>query len=145
MLPVPVGESEKHKVERLRKDAERLAKYEKKMAKRMPPKRKALITVRVEEGPEYKVGEVSVTGATVFTEDVLKSLIPLQTGKTFNASALQNGLDGIESLYGQRGYFYAATNRSLERRPDGDQARPLGEHRSEGRRGDDHDREDSPP
>ena len=118
-LPVPANESDKHKKKRVLKDAERLAKYEKKMAKRLPPKRKAVITVRVEEGPEYKVGEIRVTGATVFEEAVLQSLIPLQSGRTFNASALQSGLDSIESLYGQRGYFYAATNRSLERQPDG--------------------------
>lgn len=118
-LPVPDNESDKHKKKRVLKDAERLAKYEKKLAKRMPPKRKAIITVRVEEGPEYKVGEIRVTGATVFEESILQALIPLQSGRTFNASALQKGLDSIESLYGQRGYFYAATNRSLERRPDG--------------------------
>jgi outer membrane protein insertion porin family len=109
------NETEEQKQKRLARDAEDLAKYEKKMAKRKLPKRKAIITVEIEEGPEYKVGKVTVEGSTVFTESVLMSLIPLQPGAVFNADALQGGMDAIESLYGQRGYFYAATNRGIER------------------------------
>jgi outer membrane protein insertion porin family len=114
------NESEEQRQKRIAKDAENLAKYEKKMAKRKLPKRKAIITVEIDEGPEYKVGDISVAGSTVFTESVLKSLIPLQPAAVFNADALQSGLDAIESLYGQRGYFYAATNRGIERREGDD-------------------------
>ncbi len=118
--PPPPGETDKQRRKREAREAKRRAQEEKKAAKRLPPKRKATIVVPVVEGPEYAVGDLTLTGSTVFPQDVLRALIPLRKGETFNSDALRKGLDSIESLYGQRGYFYAATNREIQRRTGGE-------------------------
>jgi outer membrane protein insertion porin family len=113
----PPGETDEKRRKRLAKEAERRAKAEKK-ANKPPPKRRATLIVPIEEGPEYRLGNIEMTGGTVFSDEVLKALIPLSSGDVFDADALRTGLDNIESLYGQRGYFYAATNREIHRREE---------------------------
>ncbi|MFQ5766796.1 MAG: outer membrane protein assembly factor, partial [Acidobacteriota bacterium] len=113
--PPPVGETEKQMKKRLARLAKKEAKARNKAAKHHPPKRKAIITVPIEEGPEYRVGQISFSGNTVFDQELLRSAVPLQSGDVFNSDALRNGLDNIESLYTQKGYFYASTNREIHR------------------------------
>ncbi|MFQ5719053.1 MAG: outer membrane protein assembly factor [Acidobacteriota bacterium] len=116
-LPVPPDESSKHAAKRRQKEAKRRAAYDKKAAKHLPPKRRAVITVPLVEGPQYRVGKISVSGNTIYPESVLRPLVPLRTGAVFNADALKRGLDSIEALYGQRGYFYVASSRQIARQP----------------------------
>ena len=84
------------------REAKQRGKIEKKTAKQKPPKQKAIITVPLTEGPEYRVGEITVSGNTVMPSSALRSLIPLQEGQVFDSEALKGGLDSIESLYGQQ-------------------------------------------
>lgn len=69
-------------------------------------KQKLDISVRVEEGPRYRVGELRVTGNTVFsTEEVLK---PLQIAKqgVFSREVLQRDLLTLTDRYSERGYLF---------------------------------------
>ena len=115
--PAPPDEKERHRRKRLAAEARRKARFEKKAAKRLPPKRKAIITVHIVEGAEYRVGDITVSGNTVIPAEALRRLIPLRKGTVFNADILKRGLDSIESLYGQQGYFYATSNRQISRQP----------------------------
>lgn len=73
----------------------------------------------IEEGRQYKVGGVEVTGNSVFNADQIRKRIPLREGQILDNSLLQLGLDAIEADYGQKGYFYISTNRVINRKPDG--------------------------
>ncbi len=70
-------------------------------------KRKLEITIRVEEGAQYRVGEVRVTGSTVFaTDEVLR---PLQIAKRgiFSREVLQRDILNVTDRYSERGYLFA--------------------------------------
>jgi outer membrane protein insertion porin family len=70
-------------------------------------KRKLEIDIRVEEGAQYRVGEVKVTGNTVFaTDEVLK---PVQIAKrgVFSREVLQRDILTLTDRYSERGYLFA--------------------------------------
>lgn len=70
-------------------------------------KRKLEINIRVEEGTQFRVGEVRVSGNTVLaTEEVLK---PLQIAKRgiFSREALQRDILTLTDRYSERGYLFA--------------------------------------
>ncbi|HWQ69844.1 MAG TPA: outer membrane protein assembly factor BamA [Patescibacteria group bacterium] len=70
-------------------------------------RQKLEIGIRVEEGPQYRVGELGVMGNTVFsTEDVLK---PLQIARQgiFSREVLQRDLLTLTDRYSERGYLFA--------------------------------------
>lgn len=70
-------------------------------------RQKLEIDIRVEEGPQYRVGELGVTGNTVFsTEDVLK---PLQIARQgiFSREVLQRDMLTLTDRYSERGYLFA--------------------------------------
>ena len=70
-------------------------------------RRKLEISIRVEEGPQYRVGEVRITGNTVFaTDEVLK---PLQIAKrgVFSREVLQRDILTLTDRYSERGYLFA--------------------------------------
>ncbi|HLC21323.1 MAG TPA: outer membrane protein assembly factor BamA [Candidatus Methylomirabilis sp.] len=70
-------------------------------------KRKLEITIRVEEGAQYRVGEVKVTGNTVFATD--ETLRPLQIAKRgiFSREVLQRDILNLTDRYSERGYLFA--------------------------------------
>lgn len=76
------------------------------------------IEQRVLEGRQYKVGDITVTGNTVFGNEELLRLVPLKTGEVLNEARLKAGLAFIDAKYGERGYFYISTNRLLNRHED---------------------------
>jgi outer membrane protein insertion porin family len=70
-------------------------------------KRRLEISIRVEEGPQYRVGEVRLTGNTVFaTDDILR---PLQIAKrgVFSREVLQRDILTLTDRYSERGYLFA--------------------------------------
>lgn len=69
-------------------------------------RRKLEISIRVEEGVRYRVGEVRVAGNTVFsTEEVLK---PLQIARQgiFSREVLQRDMLTLNDRYSERGYLF---------------------------------------
>jgi outer membrane protein insertion porin family len=57
------------------------------------------ITVRVMEGPQYKVGKVDVTGVTLVPQSDIRRQIKFQTGDVFSRSKVREALRGIGDLY----------------------------------------------
>jgi outer membrane protein insertion porin family len=81
-------------------------------------KRWVFVTVPIEEGSQYTVGDIEIEGNTIFTDAEIRSWIPLQRGAVFNNSALKTGTSRIELAYGERGHFFVSTNRLVERHED---------------------------
>ena len=70
-------------------------------------KRRLEISMRVEEGPQYRVGEVRLAGNTVFATDEI--LRPLQIAKRgiFSREVFQRDILTLTDRYSERGYLFA--------------------------------------
>jgi outer membrane protein insertion porin family len=69
--------------------------------------KKIRITIDIQEGPQFKAGEVSVSGNTVFeSQDLLKDLNTKQ-GEVFSYETLQRDIFLITDRYGEKGYIFA--------------------------------------
>ena len=77
-----------------------------------------VVTIPVQEGRQFKMGELSVTGATVFPAAELRKLYEVKPGKTYNYSKVEDGNEAVRNLYQARGYIYSYTNQSLVERKD---------------------------
>jgi outer membrane protein assembly factor BamA len=65
------------------------------------------ITVQVESGLQYRLGEVRFENALGLTDRLLRPEIPLRKGEVFNVSSIREGLMRITRLYSRRGYVDA--------------------------------------
>ncbi|SRR5712692_5141898 len=68
------------------------------------------VTVHVEEGRQYRLGDIRVRpadprGTLVFPPDELRKLIPLREGQLFNVAKIRDGLEALRKLYGTKGYI----------------------------------------
>jgi outer membrane protein insertion porin family len=57
------------------------------------------ITVRIVEGPQYKVGTVDITGVTLLPLTEIRRQIPFKTGDVFSRSKVRDALRSIGDLY----------------------------------------------
>jgi outer membrane protein assembly factor BamA/autotransporter translocation and assembly factor TamB len=64
----------------------------------------ARVVLTVREGPKFNVRDVSVSGNTVYTTDVVVSQLPVVAGQPFVPAAAENALEKIRDLYWSKGY-----------------------------------------
>lgn len=72
-----------------------------------PDKKSIYITIRVEEGDKFNVGEVTFTGDLLFPDSELYSEIKVKSNELFVYSTLQSDLGILQAKYGDLGYAYA--------------------------------------
>jgi len=65
------------------------------------------VTVAVEEGPLYKLGEVRFTGAATKQAKELEDLVKWRKDDTINFDEIKTGLDRIVKRYKSTGYLHA--------------------------------------
>lgn len=65
------------------------------------------ISIPVELGPRYRVGEIALEGNKVIRGDFLKSMITLKKGQIYNIKKRNKFIEEIQKFYGGIGYFYA--------------------------------------
>jgi outer membrane protein insertion porin family len=65
------------------------------------------ITFRVEEGEQYKIGEVDFAGDLLFPVEKLKETSLIDNSEIFAYDLLQKDLNELQALYGDLGYAYA--------------------------------------
>ncbi len=81
-----------------------------------PKPDKLVITIRVNEGRQYKIGDISFAGNKIYSERILK-LVPRQRkGMVFVPSKLDKDVETLEEFYGQVGYLQ--TRVRLIRKPN---------------------------
>jgi outer membrane protein insertion porin family len=68
------------------------------------------LTVQVMEGPEFRVGELSVEGDETIDLDALREKIRLEQGEVFSRSDLTSDVEVLEAHYTDRGFFFANVN-----------------------------------
>jgi len=62
------------------------------------------VSVKVDEGAQYRLGEIRIEKAVLFPADRLRNLFSLQTGDLFNATHIGEGLEQMRKLYATEGY-----------------------------------------
>jgi outer membrane protein insertion porin family len=68
-------------------------------------KNRLFITIPIEEGEQYQVGEVKVSGNKMLPADFITLVLKLKKGEVFNNKDLWEGLKDLQELYGNRGYI----------------------------------------
>lgn len=68
---------------------------------------KIRISIYIEEGPQYKVGEVAMSGNTVFLTEQLMEGLKTKQGEVFSYETLQRDIFSITDKYGEKGYIFA--------------------------------------
>ena len=71
-----------------------------------PDKQSMYITITVEEGPQYRLGRVDVTGELLAPREVFLERVSVKTGEIFNRSKLSDDLQKLTDYYKDRGYAY---------------------------------------
>jgi outer membrane protein insertion porin family len=66
-----------------------------------------VLTVPVEMGPRYRIGNITIEGNKVIRGDFLKQMIALKKGDVFNIKKRNKAVEDIQKFYGSLGYFYA--------------------------------------
>jgi outer membrane protein insertion porin family len=65
------------------------------------------VKVRVDEGPQFKVGEINVQGDDSMDSGELTKLVQLKQGEVFNRSMLSDDVERLRLHYADLGYFSA--------------------------------------
>lgn len=77
-----------------------------------------VVVIPVQEGKQFKMGDLSVKGNTVFPSDWLRKRYEVKPGKIYNYSKIEEGNESVRNLYQARGYIYSYTNQVLVERKD---------------------------
>ncbi len=76
------------------------------------------ITIKIEEGPQYKVGKVDVDGDLIFPkEDLLKGL-KIGEEEYYNQEVVRNDILLLTDKYSDEGYAYAQVSPKIDEDPD---------------------------
>jgi len=66
--------------------------------------RSYIVSIAIDTGPAYHVGNVHVRDATVFPPAELLELIPLKTDDVLNDEKIQEAIESMQRMYAQKGY-----------------------------------------
>lgn len=72
-----------------------------------PDKRSIYITIRIDEGERYDVGEVDFAGDLLFSREELGAVVTINKQKVFSYENLQKDLGELQAKYGDLGYAFA--------------------------------------
>lgn len=64
-----------------------------------------IVRVLLEEGPLYRLGEVKVTGATVFSEEQIIQALDIKQGDPFSGEAVRTWFEKLKHMYANQGYI----------------------------------------
>jgi len=75
-----------------------------------PDRQRIHITVNVNEGSSYRIGEVDLAGELIFGESEMRELIELESGETYSETAVTRSVEALREKLGERGYAFANVN-----------------------------------
>jgi len=65
------------------------------------------VTVPIQEGPRFRVGEIRVVGDESVDLETLREKLELEQGEIFNRSHLTRDVESLETHYTDRGFYFA--------------------------------------
>lgn len=66
------------------------------------------ITITMDEGKRFRVGNISLEGNEVFGTDLLKRALKYKTGDIYDSEKMEKSLMEMYSIFGEGGYIYAS-------------------------------------
>lgn len=70
-------------------------------------RKKLRILIRVEEGPQYRIGDLGIKGNRLLSEPEVRGLIKSRMGGVFSREVVQGDVVAITDRYAERGYLFA--------------------------------------
>ncbi|MFM1852575.1 MAG: hypothetical protein RIS54_2259 [Verrucomicrobiota bacterium] len=70
-----------------------------------PSTSKLVITITINEGRQYKIGDVKVSGSKLYPGELLKRILRQRTGMVYAPSKLDKDVSRLEDFYGTAGYL----------------------------------------
>lgn len=81
-----------------------------------PSPKKLVLTIRINEGRQYKVGEIAITGNTIISTETLRGVLRQNTGSIFAPSKIDADVTALQDAFGKDGYI--ETRVQLIRKPN---------------------------
>lgn len=75
-----------------------------------PDRRDVFITINMDEGEQYEVGDVQVRGNLVVPPEELYEQLAISSGELYSRSKVDEGVQGISSRLAKDGYAFAQVN-----------------------------------
>ncbi len=72
---------------------------------RSKPGKRIDVNIPIEEGAQYHLGQLTLSGNKLYTDEQLKSVIGLKSGDVFSVGKIRKAFDNIRKAYGERGYI----------------------------------------
>jgi len=70
-----------------------------------PSAAKLVVTVRLHEGRQYRIGDVEVSGSKIYEANLLKRVVRQRSGMIFTPTKLDKDVERLEDFYGTSGYL----------------------------------------
>ncbi len=83
---------------------------------RYPKSSKLILTIRIIEGRQYKVGAITISGNTIISTEKLQAALKQNTGSLFAPSKIDKDVTALEDAYGKDGYIESRAQ--LVRKPN---------------------------
>ncbi len=71
-------------------------------------KRYIFVTFQIEEGQQYRIGEISMSGDILTTREEMMRMLETKTGEIYSQMVLETDIQKLVEMYGDEGYAYAA-------------------------------------
>ncbi|SHE64269.1 Beta-barrel assembly machine subunit BamA [Modicisalibacter ilicicola DSM 19980] len=85
-----------------------------------PDKSRIFVTVNVDEGQRYRIGEINFAGDLILAERQARSLVTTEAGDVYSRSALTQSAEALRQKLGAEGYAFANVESVPEVAEDGD-------------------------
>ncbi|NVJ48792.1 MAG: outer membrane protein assembly factor BamA [Gammaproteobacteria bacterium] len=72
-----------------------------------PDRKGMFITINVAEGEKFTIKEIKFSGELIYTEEQLRTLVPLRNGETYSGAAISFAEERIAEWLGYKGYAFA--------------------------------------
>ena len=81
------------------------------------------VTINVDEGAQYRVGEIDLAGELIFPEDELEPLLAVRSDEIYTQRGITRTVEALRDKLGEQGYAFARINpvpeiREADRRVD---------------------------
>ena len=81
-------------------------------------KRRLFITVPIEEGDRWKLGEITIEGAERYSPEILVRVFEKPSGGWLRQNVIDKGVESIGEVYSNTGHLFAQIETELVERPD---------------------------
>jgi len=68
------------------------------------------ITVNLDEGQQYTVGDIELAGDLIYPRETLRELVAVDAGAIYNQRNITRSVEAIQEKLGERGYAFARVN-----------------------------------